>query len=305
MTAGNPAGPAVWFIALESGSEEIAGTASLMPRRLNHAGKEVDAGILGDFMVAAKHRVFGPNIQLLRTVLASLDDLGISFIYTLPNEASVKVAEHVGMKRFAELHCFVKPIDMRFYAKKYLPSPLDAVLAPAAAICLRAATLEPHMHMRHAVRESGTVDEAFDRLWNQMKEVTNGLISERSAEFLRWRYLQNPLNRFRVLVCVRGSDRDIGGYAFFCADEENKLEVYDIMAVDGECSDSIIMGLIDIGRRERRRALQIFAPSGSPRLDRFKRFRFFDSKSVLYLYGHGGAGVPLDSWDFSSGDRNI
>jgi len=305
MTSGNPAGPAIWFLAFEHGSDEIAGAASLMPRRLYLAGRELHAGILGDFMVAIKHRVFGPNIQLLRSALAAMGDLGFSFIYTLPNEASFKVAEHVGMRSVAELRCFAKPIDMRFYLNNYLPSPLAATIAPAANFSLRVVSRETFCPVRRAAKETDAIDDSFDRFWERMKAEMKGLVGDRSANYLRWRYLRNPLNRFRFLVCAGRSEGEIGGFAVFCVHEENRVDIYDIVAIEGECSDSLRMRLIEIGRKERRRVLFFIAPSGSPRLDDFRQFRFLDTKSVQYLYSYGGADLPLDRWDFSSGDRNI
>jgi len=305
MTSGNPAGPAIWFLAFERGSENMAGTASLMPRMLHLAGRDLRAGILGDFMVAAKHRVFGPNIRLLRSVLASLEELGFSFIYTLPNEASFKVAEHVGMRPVAELRCLVRPIDMRFYLGKRAPSPIAAAGAPVVDFFLRLASRETFRSPRRAIKEIGAIDDSFDRFWDRMRAESRELLGERSAAYLRWRYSHNPLNAFRFLVCAGCSDRDIDGYAVFCVGEENKMEIYDIAAMDRNSSDSLRMDLIEIAKREGRRAIYFTARTGSPRLAEFARFRFLDTKTIRNLYCHGGTDLTLDRWDFSTGDRNI
>lgn len=305
MTSGNPAGPAIWFLAFEHGSDEIAGMASLMPRKFHLMGRELHAGILGDFMVAMRHRVFGPNIQLLRSALAAMGDLGFSFIYTLPNEASFKVAEHVGMRSVAELCCLAKPIDMPFYLKKRAPYVLAEIIAPVADFYLRITSQEIFRCARRSVKETVAIDDSFDRFWERMRVKTEELVGDRSADYLRWRYLRNPLNRFRFLVCADRSDREIGGYAVFFVNEENKMDIYDIVAIEKECSDSLRISLIKICRKERRRALYFVAANGSLRLKDFRRFRFLNTESVQRLYCHGGAGIPLDRWDFSSGDRNI
>lgn len=305
LRSGNPSGATIWFLAFEEGSEEIAGTATIMPRRLYWKGDEIQAGILGDFMVDAKYRVFGPNIQLLRSAIDSLEDLGFALLYTVPNDASLKVAERVGIRKIADLQCFARPLDMRFYLGKFLPDPLAVVLSPFAGLFLHLSSPQTYRSSRISVEETATLDNRFIPLWEKIRNEAPGLISDRSPEYLRWRYLQNPLNCFRFLVCGERGKREIGGVAIFCMREERKMDIYDIITLDGKFLSGLIKRLISIGKTEQCQALYFVTTAGNRRFDELRGFRFIDTKDDLFLGCYGQPGVPLESWNFVSGDRNI
>ena len=295
MNSGNPAGAAVWFLAFEKGRDELAGTATLMPRRMYHADREIRAGILGDFMVDERYRVFGPNLQLLRAALGSQDDLGLAFIYTIPNTASLKVAERVGIREITALRCLARPLDLRFYLGKYLSAPLAAALAPAAGLALRLSSRETRLRRPPRVVETAAVGESFERFWELIRRTAHGLIGDRSAAYLRWRYLHNPLSRFRILVCDGGNAAEFGGYAVFCVSEGSRMEIYDIAALDKARRDALVKRLIAVGRAERRQALYFYAPAQGWRSGELHPFRFLDTKDTLHLCCFGDPGMFLCS----------
>jgi len=305
MQKGNPAGPAIWFLAFEDGSDEIAGTLTLLPRKLYFNGKPLLAGALGDFMVDEKYRVFGPNLLLVRTVLAALDDLGLSFIYTVPNESSRMVAKRAGVRYSTRLDCYARPIDMSFYLRKYVPGPIAAIMSPAADLLLRLSSREIRRAPAVDVEETGEIGEAFDRIWDRMREERTGLIGDRSAAYMRWRYGDNPLSDFRFITCRMRGERDLSGYAVFSVREENKVDVYDLQAFGDDCIAGLTRKLIAIGRAESRQAIYYIAPDWSPMFGELKRYRFFDTKDTLLLGFFGEPDISLEDWEFTSSDRNI
>ncbi len=305
MQTGNPAGPSSWFLAFEKGSDEIVGTMTIMPRRIYYRGRELRTGILGDFMVDAKYRVFGPNLMLMRTSTDALDDLGLSFLYTVPNESSRKVAERIGIKYITELDCYARPLNFRFYLEKRLPGPAATILAPVVGALFRISSRETWCSFDGTVEETQDVGDRFDTFWQRLRDVSSLIIGDRSAEYLRWRYQDNPLYRFRFLVCRKKGDREISGYAVFCTREENKIDIYDMQATNGGCLDGLVRRLTAIGRAEGSQALYYIAPKGSPLFERLKMFRFIDTRDTLQLGFYGDPDIPLENWDFTNGDRNI
>ena len=305
MQAGNPAGAAIWFLAFEEASDEIAGALTIMPRRIYYRGRETLAGILGDFMVDSKYRVFGPNLMLVRAPLKSLDELGLSFIYTLPNESSRKMAERAGVRYTTELSCYTRPLDFRTYIEKRLPATLAEILSPAVGFLFRLSSAETWLSFDGTVEETVDIDEGFDRFWERLREESPSIIGDRSAVYLRWRYQSNPLYHFRFLTCRRKGERDISGYTVFCGREEDRIEIYDLQASSKGCFNRLVKALTDIGRKERARSIYFIAPRWSTMLDRLRRFRFLDTKSTHQIGFFGEPDLPLEEWDFVSGERNI
>jgi hypothetical protein len=305
LQRGNPAGPAVWFLAFEEGSDEIAGTLTLLPRKLYLRGEPLLAGTLGDFMVAGKYRVFGPNLQLMRKTLASLDELGMSFIYTVPNDSSRMVAKRAGVRYDTELECYARPIDMSFYLRKYMPAPVAAMLAPPADLLFRLSSREIRRVPGAEVEETDEIGDPFDRIWDRLREERTDLIGERSAAYMRWKYHGNPLRDFRILTCRMRGREELSGYAVFSVRDRIKVDVYDFQAFGGACRDALIKKLISLARSEGRQAVYYIAPGWSPMFDELRRFRFLDVRDTLLLGFFGEPGIPLDEWEFTTSDRNV
>jgi len=305
LCRGNPAGPTVWFLALDRKTGELAGTISLMPRQLYVGGTPIRAAILGDFMVGKQYRAFGPYLMLLKEAAGSGTDLGLDCIYTLPNPASRKPAERAGMEKAQELYCFVKPLMEQLYLEKAAPAVVAAALGPVVSASLKLISREMVVSPRGVREEALRFDEPFDALWSTLRERTVGLSGDRSAPYLTWKYARNPLRRFRLLTFREGAASQIGGYLIFTPFENNKPEVYDICALDDGITERLIAALIGIARTEKCQAIYFRASLSSRTLRFFKRFRFLRTNDALELYCSGRTGLSLASWDFFSGDRNI
>jgi hypothetical protein len=260
---------------------------------------------MGDFMVDEGHRVFGPNLMLVRAAVKSPGDLGPSFLYTVPNDSSRKVTEHVGVRYVTTLECWAKPLDYGFYLRKRLPAPVASLLSPVAGAVFRISSRETWMSFAGKVEETSDIGEDFERYWERLRDGASGLTGERSAAYLRWRYQANPLYRFRFLTCRKKGSGEISGFAVFCTREENKLDVYDLQADDDGSFDALVRALIDAGRAEKSQAVYFIAPNWSTRFARLGRFRFLDTKDTLQLGFFGEPDIPLEEWHFMSGDRNI
>jgi hypothetical protein len=211
----------------------------------------------------------------------------------------------VGMEKVKDLCCFAKPLAVRFYLEKGMPGVVATAMSPFVAAILRLTSRELLVSPRGVHEEPLQFDAAFDDLWRELRERAGGLMGDRSTPYLTWRYVRNPLYRFRLLTYrERGASR-IEGFVVFTQFEENKIEVFDVIGLDDRVIERLIAKLVVIARREKCQALYFRAQPASHALCMFKRFRFFNTNDAFELYYMGRTGLPLDSWDFFSGDRNI
>ena len=304
MTRGNPAGPTNWFFAFVEDTEEFAGLVSIMPKMVSVAGHLVKTGIVGDFMVNSNYRLFGPHLKLIRTLVESAPSLGYEIIYGLPNEAAQKVVERAGMKRVNHICSYVKLIRVAFHLNNYLPAALAGLVTAPVELILRLFSRELFVSSS-GVEEVTETDESFDILWESVRRSAPGLVSDRSSSFLSWRYLQNPLNKFRFLVHRDDAQSNLSGYAVFCITGDGKLWIYDILSVRKGVADRMLKRIIQIAREEHCRSVIFPVSCGNDWSRRLWNFGFLKSKSKLALYHSGDQRFPVESWEFFSGDRNI
>ncbi|MCK4708459.1 MAG: hypothetical protein KAU21_07565, partial [Gammaproteobacteria bacterium] len=111
----NPAGSSIWLLAFEMDSKELAGMISIMLHEVLIEGEKIRSGIVGDFMISNKYRVFGPALPLLKAAVGSKDSLDLDFLYTVPNPASMKLTARVGFSERIKMCHFVRPIKTESY----------------------------------------------------------------------------------------------------------------------------------------------------------------------------------------------
>jgi len=61
-------------------------------------GNRIKAGILGDFMFKKKYRSLGPALAFLKGVINEFENLGIQFVYTIPNEKAKQIFKRIDFK---------------------------------------------------------------------------------------------------------------------------------------------------------------------------------------------------------------
>ena len=304
MSKGNPAGPARWFLAFEEVSGELAGTLSVMPKKMSVNGKPLMSGIMGDLMVSKKYRVFGPGPLLPKTLVKSQADLGLDLIYTVPNEDSIKICEHSGFRNVAKVLNLVKPLSLRYYIEKYMPSMLCRLFPTFLELVLKSLSRETYFSVDGIIEEEHRVDSSFDALWEKVRHNNTLLIGDRSPQFLEWKYFQNPQYCFRLLTYRHKSDGSLLGYVFFSSGE-NKLGIFDILVVKRRYLYGLLKKVVSIARLEGCHAIYIGITDMNPLIPLLKRCFFLNAGgdyNVMAIYN--GKWSP-HGWGLMSGDRNI
>ena len=206
MSKGNPAGPARWFLAFEKVSGELAGTLSVMPKKLAVNGKFLMAGIIGDLMVSKKYRVFGPALQLQRTVLESFPSLGVKLLYTVPNKAAEEIMLRAGYQKIGHFIRLVKPLNFKKQFQMNSFPRIGAFLAWDARLVLRLISKETYMKNEGQLREIREFNEAHNVFLRQFAGKPS-IAGERTHESLNWRFFKNPLRRLNVLVLEKAKSK--------------------------------------------------------------------------------------------------
>jgi hypothetical protein len=304
LNNGNPAGPAIWFFAHDCKNNELAGVISIMPKEIIIEGRTIRGGILGDFMVSNKYRVFGPNLQLPKTVLSRLSDFGFNFAYTIPNPESEKILKRVGFKNAGVIHSLVKPLKTRHYLNKYLSSFAGRFMSPFADIGLRIISRETYISAAGVFEETSVIDETFDLLWDKIKLQQPHMIGDHNPSYITWRYLQNPLYKFRVLTYKEEFKGDLLGFIVFTI-VQGKLYIFDIIAVSRTYIHKLLKKIVSIGWNENCLSINIDVFETNPLLPILKSFRFFDARGDIAVYSFGEQITSFQNCHFLAGDRNI
>ena len=300
----NPAGPPVWFLAIDTDSENLLGTVSVMPRKFVLNGTVIRAGIIGDYMVHRNHRVFGPALQLQKMVIEKMSDIGFNFIYSVPNAYSLKVLEKVGYKQISKLCCLVKPLKVEYYLGKYANIHLSKFVAPMLNGILKLLSKETYLRSDGFVEEVLNINDSFDILWNAVVKQQSGLIGDHSATYLEWRYFNNPVNKYRLLTYKDTIKKELLGYLMF-AIIDGKVEIFDLIGIDIIYAEELLKKLIAITRQENCKAIYVSFPMINPWLHRLKPYLFFDAQFDAAIYFYGKKEELNTEWYFFSGDRNI
>lgn len=307
MQEGNPAGPAIWLFARGKKTGDLAGIISIMPKKLYYNGKNLRAGILGDFMVVDKYRVFGPALQLQKEVANSFYKLGFDFLYTLPNPASKKMTQRAGFVEALTLNYLVKPLRLAHYLKKPLPLFLAKIVGNIFDSVLKLLSMETYIKGKTYCNVVDKVDSDFDRLNDRLKNVPDCFYGDRSSAFLNWRYIESPLHSFRIMTVRAEKDGELLGYIVFTINGD-KAEIFDIVSISLSVGQMALKGLIQLCRKDGYHAIYARLSSGNPWRERLKRFMFIDSKGDEHLHAiwdRDLKAVPVEKWNFFEGDRNI
>ena len=230
----NPAGMGTIFLLCTGSRGEVVGTQGISPRLWVIRGEQNRAGVFGDFVVDQRHRSLGPALTLLReTVRRSSDDFFL--LYGFPNRRAAPVYLRSGYKKFGEFTRYSKVLRSRHYLESNLPTWIVAAAAATADWGLR---LDDYLkHLVFARNGTGTwtakIDERFDRLWARI-DKDNLAMGTRTAEFLRWRFIDKPGDGYEVFVLASRDGQELDGYVVCHIDNSGFVSVQDILAADLE-----------------------------------------------------------------------
>jgi GNAT superfamily N-acetyltransferase len=226
----NPHGQGRAWIAFDPARDVLVGTATAFPRRARVGDRTVTGWVLGDFCVADGYRSLGPAVQLQRTCLAGVDSGAVSFCYDFPSVSMSAVYARLGVSQTLRRVRLARPLRVDRYVRDRIKHPgvargvsttVNLVLALTSRNAPRDATLDTTLH-------GGSCGDEFSALADEIG-TTYGACIDRSAEYLNWRYLSNPFQRYEIMTA-----RHVGvlrGYAVFTQTEE-EARIVDLVGIE-------------------------------------------------------------------------
>jgi hypothetical protein len=245
----NPHGRALTWLAIDQNSKKIAGCTSVFPKKLMLCNHPVIGSVGGDTYVAPTYRRQGIAKSLYQVSLADMRDSGIRLQFGFPladNLAAFRKAGAYLPGSFATAKLFLstRPLFRKIGLERLWPEALANVtdkvfLKFTGTMAVRAICSE------YAIERFLDFDDSFGA---QFGAVSPGDIwCVRDTAYLRWRFLNDPVNQYALL---RASRKDNGGFAGFMAMQMcgHTLQVCDLFASKEDGSfEALVVAAIDFG----------------------------------------------------------
>ncbi len=204
-------GPARVWVAVETGTGRIVGSAAAYPRRLSFSGRDRLGFVFGDFCIDEKYRTLGPSLQLQRACLTVLQEPSFEFIYDFPSRSMMAIYKRLGMEQSGELVRWAKPLRVEQRLLAIVRSkPLARGLGILANPVLARRGWRGEKSSCDLGLQQGPCGAEFSQL-DQELHTHAGVRTSRSAEYLNWRYFGYPAAHHEILTARRAGK--LLGYA--------------------------------------------------------------------------------------------
>ena len=305
----NPHGPARAWILSNTTNGTVVGMAGAFPRRVYIGRREAMCWVLGDFCIHEHYRILGPALQLQRACLADIHPETIAFSYDFPSASMLAVYKRLRIDSLGNICRFAKPLRIdrkieELVRISLLVSLMKWVgnLALALRDCRQLDTCELTI-----VLHEGWCGEEFSVLARDVG-WEYGVCVQRTAEYLNWRYVANPLVCCEILTARRHGV--LVAYVVFTQSSEDAI-LMDLFGLqDLRVISTLMASLIKLLRK--RGVITLSAPllESHPWSALFQQLGFrAREKSPVVVYSPPGASLE-DSflqgmdWFFMYGDRD-
>jgi hypothetical protein len=235
----SPHGKAHVWLAVEQEAGKVIAAAAAFPRQVYMGDSEIAAWVLGDFCLDPQYRSLGPAMELQRACLGVMESNGGKFCYDFPSAGMVAVYKRLGfavkekMLRLAKL----LRVDRKVREIVNIPTAQRAVSAVGNSLLkLSPKKFVSDYSVEFAVHP-GPCDEEFSILTSKQRGSL-GICSQRSAEYLNWRYLKNPLKSHEIMTARR--DGALIGYVVWAQTGEDAV----VVDLFGEDDTMMVKGLL-------------------------------------------------------------
>jgi hypothetical protein len=159
----NPHGKARVWMAFDTASQAVVGTAAAFPRRLYVGDRQAVGWVLGDFCIDEPYRTLGPALQLQRACLAAVDSEAVSFCYDFPSTGMMAIYKRLGISPCQHLLRLARPLRVDRKVREHIkPSVAAHGLTAAGNLMLRFFHHRPRAHRTSAIAlHTGACGEEF------------------------------------------------------------------------------------------------------------------------------------------------
>jgi len=200
----NPQGHTRAWLAVGKGNSSIVGAAAAFPRRFYLGSAEIVAWVLGDFCLDAQYRSLGPALQLQRACLSVLENSQGAFCYDFPSASMVAVYKRLGFRVTGKMLRLAKPLRVDRKVKEMIQN-RAAQRAAASVGNVLLKIMSPRAKADGALEiaiQQSPCGEEFTALAQEQRGKW-GICLARSAAYLNWRYVENPLAHHEIITARR------------------------------------------------------------------------------------------------------
>ena len=283
--------------------------AGAFPRRVYIGEREVTCWALGDFCIHEHHRSLGPALQLQRACLEGMHPEAIAFSYDFPSTSMLAVYKRLRIDPLGNICRFAKPLRVDRKIKEVVRVPLLVSLVKWGGNLVLALQDrgQRDTHGLAIVLHEGWCGEEFSVLARDLGGQY-GVCVQRTAEYLNWRYMANPLVHCEVLTARHHGV--LVAYAVFTQMGEDAM-LMDLFGVrDLQVISTLVGSLIKLLRKRCVSTLSAPLLESHPWMVLFQRlgFRARETSPVVISAPLGGSpqGSLLQGmdWFFMYGDRD-
>jgi hypothetical protein len=300
----NPHGaPRIW-LAVDSANGAAVGAGSAFARRVYMSGQANVAWVLGDFCIADGYRSLGVALKLQRACLQDVDSGAAAFCYDFPSTAMMAVYQRLGIHPSRHMVRFAKPLRVDRKVRELVPTAfLRSAFTTAGNLFLsRSGSNGKHSGVQLSLQQADCGQE-FSDLARKIGALY-GACTERSAEYLNWRYLRNPLANYEILTARR--DGALLAYTIFSHSGEDAA-IVDVFGADEPVTiPALLDALIALLRARAVVTLSAVLIDSHPWIPFFSRAGFKErekSPVVVYRPAHGRE-FEGSKWFLTHGDRD-
>ena len=309
----NPYGQPRAWLAIDESSGKVIGSVSAFPRRVLVNGEAVICWNGGDTSIDPAFRTLAPAIKLRRAVKEGVDRGEMRFLYSHPVDRMRAVLEKIGHAVIGRLarHGVIIRLD-RFINQRLGKNVLASTLSAAANPLLLAwpGNLASRNGAAVQLQPENRFGDEYDELFNRVTK-NYPVIAVRDAQFLSWRFLQNPMHReFRIFRLV--AENRLCGYAVvdFVGDG---ARILDFLVENAEKDLSpLLTGVIRWLRANRFCSMSVRATDDNPILQLFRKLGpnsldTINSGIAIHAPADGPDRLVLEgrNWFMTQADRDV
>jgi len=306
----NPAGPALVWLAEDDTGQPLA-TSAAHRRRMHVGGETVDALVLGDFAVARSQRSLGVALRLLRATLDPVRAGAYAFSYDYCNAPMQAVYRRMGLAPLGANERRMRPVTLRRLVRAKLGGGAVAeLLGIAGDVALRAGRLLRRTPKQVRIEPiTAACGEEFDTLDTSSRN-DRFAAGVRSAAYLNWHYLGNPIWQHEILAARVGGR--LAGYATLRWLDRDAASIVDLQADEQPVRGALLSAALERSREREVAAIHAEVLSASPSAALFHELGFLRRESsagpVLFLSPgcpHATKLASVRSWWLMGGDRDV
>ena len=251
------------FMVAEAGGR-IAGVQPMEIFPFTDGPTELKGGLLTGVAVHPLFRRRGIFSALVKACEAEAWRQGAAFVATMPNEKSRPGFLKMGYTDLGRRELLIRPLRSGAMGGKVLP--VLGHLAGLGGALVQSLFKRIPAAPGYSVCETRTVGAGVDALAQKHTALLPGLRLRRTPDWWRWRFLESPLRRYRLLE-ARAGHGELAGLAVCTVDAREKFKVcylMDLLVLEDKVLPALVKRVCEIATAERVDALA--AVVSSPRL---------------------------------------